>query len=152
MLFNPALRKHFSVRQSTYKNTPNENLMTKDEILYKTTWDDYGSGTCLIFVNLFNKEIPFVIFQDHQAAPDITDKMCKCINEVLLLDKAELETIKNMLWEECHFAFTVADYGFEPKGGETHLEAHLRGFGISNKEEDAYLKSEVKEIQYCPRK
>lgn len=119
--------------------------MTKEEILSRTTWDYYEMGNCPIYVSLFDKEIPFIFFQEHKPKPSITDKMTECVNDLLLLNKSELGTIKEMLWEECHFAFTVADYGYEPKEGETHLEAHLNGFGIFNKE-DAYSKSEIKEI------
>jgi hypothetical protein len=119
--------------------------MTKEEILDKTTWDNYGMGNCSIFVNLFDKEVPFVFFQDHESSPSITDKMVKSVNDILALNKSELNTIQEMLWDECNFAFTVADYGFEPKGNETHLEAHLNGFGILSKEV-AYSKSEIKEV------
>lgn len=119
--------------------------MTKEEIHNKTTWDDYEMGNCPIFVNLFDREIPFLFFQDHKPKPSITDKMVEIVNEVLELNQSERSILKEMLWEECNFAFTVADYGFEPKGDETHLEAHLTGFGIFSKE-DAYLKSEIKEI------
>jgi hypothetical protein len=120
--------------------------MTKKEILSKTTWDYYEIGTCPIYLPLFEKEIPIVFFQDHAPEPSITDKMLACVNDLIALERSEIETIKEMLWEECIFSFTVADYGFEPEDGETHLEAHLKGFEISNKE-DAYAKSVVKQIQ-----
>ena len=102
-------------------------------------------GSCLIFITLFEKEIPFIFFQDNKPNPSITDKMVESVNEVLALNKSELNTIKEMLWEECKFAFAVSDYGFEPKGDETHLQAHLNGFEVLSKE-DAYSKSDVKEI------
>ncbi|GGH25315.1 hypothetical protein FAZ19_15710 [Sphingobacterium alkalisoli] len=120
--------------------------MTKNEILNKTTWDDYEIGTCFIYVPLFEKEIPFVFFQNHEPTPSITDKMLACVNDILELEKSAIETIKEMLWEECIFSFTIGDYGYEPNDDETHLEAHLKGFKISNKD-DAYAKSVVKEIQ-----
>ena len=119
--------------------------MTKEEILSKTDWDAYEMGNCPIFVEVFDQEIPFIFFQDHQEQPDITDKMVQCVNDVLTLNTSELITIQTLLWEECNFAFTVSDYGFEAKNGETHLQAHLNGFGISNKE-DAYAKSGIKEV------
>lgn len=119
--------------------------MNKEEILNKTTWDYYEMGNCPIFVNLFGREISFIFFQDHKLKPSITDKMVEIVNEVLALNKSGLSIIKEMLWEECNFAFTVADYGFVPKENETHLEAHLNGFGILSKE-DAYSKSKIKEI------
>ncbi len=119
--------------------------MTKEEIVNKTTWDYYEMGNCPLFVNLFDQEIPFIFFQDHKPNPSITDKMVESVNDILALNKSEMETIKEMLWEECNFAFTVSDYGFEPEGDETHLQAHLNGFGILDKD-DAYAKSEIKEI------
>jgi hypothetical protein len=119
--------------------------MTKEEILDKTSWDYYNIGNCPLFVNLFGQEIPFIFFQEHEPKPSITDKMTECVNDVLSLAKSEIETIKEMLWEECNFAFEVADYGYRPKELENHLEAHLNGFGILNKE-DSYLKSQIKEI------
>ena len=119
--------------------------MTKEEILEKTTWDEYQMGTCPIYVPLFEKEILFIFFQNHKPEPSITDKMFECLNDVLTLEKSQIETIKEMLWEECVFAFTVTDYGFEPNEGETDLEANFRGFEISNKE-DAFVKSTIQEI------
>lgn len=119
--------------------------MTKEEILSKTVWDEYEIGNCPIFVDLFDKEIPFIFFQNHKEKYNITEKMVKCVDDVLTLDKSELNTIQTLLWEECNFAFTVSHYGFEAKNDETHLQAHLNGFGISRKE-DAYSKSEIKEI------
>ncbi len=121
--------------------------MTKEEILEKTTWDYYiAMGTCPVYVPLFEKEIPFIFFQDSNLTPSITEKMFECVKDILALEKLELETIKEMLWEECYFAFSVTDYGCEPIAGETDLEANFREFGISNKE-DAYSKSEIIEIQ-----
>jgi len=119
--------------------------MTKEEILKNTTWDDYEMGNCPLFVNLFEKKLPFVFIQEHKPKPSITNKMTECVNQILLLNKSEIEIIKEMLWEECNFAFTVGDYGCEPKNGETHLEANLKCFEISNME-DAYSKSEIEEI------
>ena len=119
--------------------------MTKEELLNKTNWDDHEMAVCPIFVNLFDRIVPFNILQEYKATPSITDKTTACVNDILLLDKSELETIKDMLWEECQFAFQVSDYGFEPEAGETHLEAHLKGFGISSRE-DAYSKCNIKGI------
>lgn len=119
--------------------------MTKKEILDKTTWDYYEMGTCHIYVPLFEKEIPFVFFQDHKPEPNITDKMIECVNDIISLERLEIETIKEMLMEECVFAFTLTDYGCVPNEGETDLEANFREFEIFNKE-NAYAKSEVTKI------
>lgn len=119
--------------------------MTKEEILKNTVWDEYEMGKCPLFVNMFEQEISFVFFQDFKPNPSISDKMTASVNEILSLDKSELYTIKEMLYEECLFAFQVADYGCEPLAGETSLEAHLREFEIVTKE-DAFAKSVVQEI------
>ena len=119
--------------------------MTKEEILSKTNWDGNEMAVCPIFVNLFDRIVPFNILQEYKAKPSITDKTTACVNDILRLDKSGLETIKDMLWEECRFAFQVSDYGFEPEAGETHLQAQLKGFGISSRE-DTYSKCNIKEI------
>jgi len=119
--------------------------MTKDEILKNTTWDEIDIGSCSVFISLFDKEIPFKFIQDHRPTPTITEKMSQILNEVLAIEKTELSRVKEILYEECLFAFQVSDYGCEAKEGETDLEAHLREFEISNSE-DAYDKSCIKEI------
>lgn len=119
--------------------------MTKEELLKNMTWGDYDIGRCSIYVPLFDKEMTFVFIQEHMPKPTITDKMTQSVNEILALKKSELPTIKEMLYEECLFAFQVSDYGCEAKEGETDLEAHLREFEISNKE-DAYAKCHIEEI------
>lgn len=118
--------------------------MTKEEVLKEITWDEYDMGNCELFVPLFNKKIPFVFFPEH-TPKSITEKMMACLNDVLVLETSNLDIIKDLLYEECLFSFQVADYGCEPKENETHLEAHLREFGISNKE-DAFTKSHILEI------
>lgn len=119
--------------------------MKKEELLEKTTWDEYEIGTCLLFVNCLEKDSPFRFFQDHQPKPDITEKMVETVNDVLALDKSNLETIAEMLWEECLFSFQVSDYGVEPQENESDLDANLREFGISNKQ-DAYSKSRIEGV------
>ncbi|WP_291869391.1 hypothetical protein [Maribacter sp.] len=123
----------------------NEKTMTKKELLNNTNWDEYQMGTCLLFVNVLSKEVPFVFFQKHKPEPSISDKMVESVNDILAINPVEIETIKEVLYEECLFAFQVADYGCEAQEGETHLEAHLREFEIFNKE-DAYLKSEIQAV------
>ncbi|MBS8121510.1 hypothetical protein [Candidatus Vampirococcus lugosii] len=122
--------------------------MTKEEILNKINWDNYGIGNCKIFINLFDKEIPFIFFKEDDLEISITDKMIESVNNILMLDKSNLDIIKKMLWEECQFSFTIGDYGCELKEGETNLDTNLKHFGVLNKE-DSYLKSKIKEIHIC---
>jgi len=126
-------------------HTLNINPMKREELLEKTTWDENEIGTCLLFVNWLEKEIPFKFFQDHQPQPNITEKMVETVNDILTLDKSNLETIAEMLWEECLFSFQISDYGVELQENESDLDANLREFGISNKQ-DAYSKSRIQEI------
>jgi len=119
--------------------------MTKEEIENNTVWNEYEQGKCLLHVAMFEKEIPFIFFKNFKPESSISDKMVQSINHILTLDKSKIAIIKELLYEECLFSFQVADYGCEPKEGETDLEAHLREFEIHSKE-DAYEKSTIKQI------
>jgi len=62
--------------------------MTRRDILYATEWDEFGMGTCKLYITFFEQYIPLIFFQNHEPSPKITDKMILALNEVLLLDKA----------------------------------------------------------------
>ncbi|MDJ1471152.1 hypothetical protein [Xanthocytophaga flava] len=119
--------------------------MNKEEILQQITWDSYGIGKITLLVPLFGQSLPFVFFAENADSPTITDKMVACVDDVLALRPAAIQRVKELLWEECLFAFQVADYGVDILEGETTLQAHLREFEVANAE-DAYQKSEVEEI------
>lgn len=68
--------------------------------------------------------------------------MFKAVEDVLCIDVDALGLIKDLIWEECIFAFQVADYGCVSNEGETHLQAHLREFELLDRE-DAYRQSEL---------
>jgi hypothetical protein len=118
--------------------------MTKAELAAITVWDNY-LGNLSLFIPLFNDTIKIVLFADLDQSPEVTDKMAVIVNDLLQLKQDQLGRVKDFLWEECRFAFHVADYGVEPMEGESHVEAHLREFEISNAE-DAFSKSSIKEI------
>jgi len=120
--------------------------MTKKEFENEINWDEYGIGYTSIYIPLFNKEIEFELFSKDSSQPIVSDKMYETVKDVLSLPLEVLDKIKKLLWEECHFTFTVADYGCEPKEGETVSEAHFREFELSNAE-DAYRKCNIKGIQ-----
>ncbi|MBB4010112.1 hypothetical protein [Allorhizobium taibaishanense] len=115
------------------------------EIADMTEWDSNELGNLNLTVPLFAEDLPFLLFPEPGAGPVVTEKMTATINDVLALPPAELQRIKQMLWDEANFAFQVADYGVDPEGGETPLQAHLREFGITTPE-DAYEKSTVREV------
>jgi len=117
--------------------------MTKAELAAITVWDDNGLGNLSLFIPLFDESINVVLFPDQN--PEVTDKMTAIVNDLFQLKQDQLGRVKELLWEECLFAFHVADYGVEPMEGESHVEAHLREFEIGNAE-DAFSKSSIKEI------
>lgn len=119
--------------------------MTKAELATITVWDENGLGNLSLFIPLFDESINVVLFPDLDQAREVTDKMAAIVNDVLQLKQDQLPRVKDLLWEECLFAFHVADYGVEPMEGESHVDAHLREFEISNAE-DAFSKSTIKEI------
>jgi hypothetical protein len=120
--------------------------MMKSEINEMVEWDDYNCGYLRLFVPLFSKELPFVLFWNLPTTPVVSDKMVAIINEVLALQPENLDRVRELLWEECNFAFQVADYGVDAEADETPLQAHLREFGISSPN-DAYDRSDIQSIQ-----
>ncbi|MFL5746788.1 MAG: hypothetical protein ACJ751_19075 [Niastella sp.] len=119
--------------------------MTKAELAAITVWDENKLGNLSLFIPLFNDAIKIVLFPDLDQPVEVTDKMAAIVNDLLQLKQDQLGRVKDLLWEECLFAFHVADYGVEQMEGESHVEAHLREFEISNAE-DAFSKSTIREI------
>lgn len=119
--------------------------MTKSEINELVKWDEYGCGHLRLFMPLFAKELQFVLFGNLPTTPAVSDKTAATVNEVLALQPENLDRVKELLWEECNFAFQVADYGVEAEADETPLQAHLREFGISSPD-DAYNQSDIQRI------
>lgn len=115
------------------------------QIANSTEWDANELGTLNLAVPLFEENLEFVLFPAPETEPVVTEKMAATINEVLAMPSTELQRVKQMLWDEANFAFQVADYGVEPEGDETPLQAHLREFGIMNPE-NAYAKSTVRQV------
>ena len=59
--------------------------MTKEEILKKCTWDDYGFGNLKIYSELFEKEINVDLFPESER--QINEQMVLAINQFLNLRK-----------------------------------------------------------------
>ena len=119
--------------------------MTKSELDGLVRWDDLNLGHLTLFVPLLSRELPFVLFGGEDNGSEVTDKMTATINDVLALSPEDREKVKELLWEECNFAFQVTDYGVEAEEGESPLAAHLREFGISGPDA-AFDQSEFREI------
>lgn len=119
--------------------------MTRAELATNIVWDENGLGNLSLFIPLFNESLNIVLFPDYYKPREVTEKMADIVNDVLQIQPDQLGRVKELLWEECLFAFHVADYGVEQQEGETHVEAHLREFGISNAA-DALSKGTIKEI------
>jgi len=120
--------------------------MTKSELDELVRWDDLNLGRLTLFVPLLSRELAFVLFGGAENCSEVTDKMTATMHDVLALTPEDLGRVKELLWEECNFAFEVADYGVESDEGESSLEAHLRAFGLSGPD-DAFDHSEFREIQ-----
>lgn len=103
--------------------------MTRKEVMLNTVWDEFGMGTCRLFVDFFNQYIPFILFQDHKPTPNISTPMMQSINAILTLDEGERERLKSIL-HEVYLSQAV----FVQEGAM-----------VWNKEE-LYLQSKVKEI------
>ncbi|HQR73608.1 MAG TPA: hypothetical protein PLH07_06540 [Sulfurovum sp.] len=73
--------------------------MTRKEVMLNTVWDEFGMGTCRLFVDFFNQYIPFILFQDHKPTPNISSQMMQSINAILELDEGELESFKSLLYD-----------------------------------------------------
>ena len=63
--------------------------MKARHILFNTSWDEFDMGTCKFLVPFFNQYIEFLLFQDHQPKPALTEKMIKAINDIMELDAKE---------------------------------------------------------------
>lgn len=114
--------------------------MTKPDLEKNLRWDDYGIGHVNLPVPLFGKEIEFELFAGDYEQPTVSGKMFAAVTDVLNLPVHSIEKIKDLLWEECDFSFTVGDYGCRPEEGETAKEAHFREFDLHSKE-DALAKA-----------
>ncbi len=64
-------------------------MMTRRDIFFNTSWDEFDMGTCKLFVDFFNQYLPFIIFQNNKPKPKVSDKMLASINQVLELDERE---------------------------------------------------------------
>lgn len=60
--------------------------MTRRDILFNTEWDEFSMGTCKLFVDFFDQYIPFILFQENDHKPQITDKMIDALNQILSLE------------------------------------------------------------------
>lgn len=121
-------------------------MINKKEFEKRIKWDEYGIGYIPIYLQFFNQDILFEIFSNYDKKPSISDKMYSTIKDIINLPVGVIGTIKNLLWEECNFSFSVTDYGCEPKDGETVIEAHFREFGLTNSQ-DAFEKSNIQAVQ-----
>lgn len=66
-------------------------MMTRRDILYATSWDEFDMGVCKLFVPFFDQYIPFLFFQEHDRKPQITDKMIMALNSIMELEEKEQE-------------------------------------------------------------
>ncbi len=71
--------------------------MTKKELSINIKWDEFEMGTCRLFVEVLDKYIPALFFQDHKPKPTVTDKMMKAVNDILDMDISEFDRLSEIL-------------------------------------------------------
>ena len=59
--------------------------MNLSEVEEMTEWDSADLGNLTLYVALFGKNIPFVLFPELDAEPIVTDKMAAIITDVVAL-------------------------------------------------------------------
>jgi hypothetical protein len=143
---SPANSKIFTIGNFLFAGGNLDKKMNNQDIYKNIKWDEYGIGYVSILVPLFEKEIEFELFSEDDKNPSITSKMLETIEDVVKLPPDCVEKVKELLWEECNFSFTVADYGCEPKDGETCKDAHFREFELYDAQ-DSFTKSKIKRVQ-----
>lgn len=117
--------------------------MNKQELESKIVWDEYSIGRLPIYLPFLEQEIVFELFTDNKS---ISERMVSTIQEVVNLPSSSVEKIKDLLWEEADFSFTVVDYGCEPQESETLKQAHFREFKLNSKE-DTYTRASILSVQ-----
>jgi len=71
--------------------------MTKKELSINTKWDEFEMGTCRVFIEVLNKYIPVVFFQDHKPKPTISNTMLQSVNDILDMNSDEFNRIEEIL-------------------------------------------------------
>lgn len=110
-------------------------------------WDEPGIGRVDKHLPFLEMDVRFIFFTQETDPPGISEKMHQTMLDVLALTENDENKLKELLWEEAVFSFTVADYGCEPRDGESHLDAHMREFECANRE-DTYRQCTVQEVQF----
>ena len=119
--------------------------MSDGSFASQLTWDEYDRGSARFHVPLFGEELRFVYFPVDRGPPQITRKMEMVTRDVLELGEADLDRLKDLLWEEFVFSFVVTDYGVVQNPGESAFEAYQREFEVRNRD-DAWMKSHLYDV------
>ena len=71
--------------------------MTKKELSINTAWDEFEMGICRVFIEVLNKYIPVVFFQDHKPKPTISNTMLQSVNDILDMSSDEFNRLEEIL-------------------------------------------------------
>jgi hypothetical protein len=119
--------------------------VTKDEIQGRCVWDEYGLATLTVYSPMFAREVEVRLRPQFDGGRQIDDRMVAALNAFLNLGPSELETVMDLLWEDCRRAFEDISYGVDILPGESEAEANHREFGIRTRE-DAFANSRLRRI------
>ncbi len=116
--------------------------MTKDEILEACTWKpgEEWLGTFPLPVPLFGREVELQLLVEDDR--QISDRTAAIVNEIQKLNGADLNAIKDYLWESCQSCCEDISYGVDIREGQSETEANHEAFQVFNRE-DAYNKSNL---------
>lgn len=71
--------------------------MTKKELSINTKWDEFEMGICRVFIEVLNKYIPVIFFQDHKPKPTISNTMLQSVNDILDMNIDEFNRLEEIL-------------------------------------------------------
>ncbi len=84
--------------------------MTKKELSINTKWDEFEMGTCRVFIEVLNKYIPVVFFQDHKPNPTISNKMLQSVNDILDMSIDEFDRLGEVLGKEIYEQSKIKEF------------------------------------------
>jgi len=73
------------------------HAMTKKELSINTEWDEFEMGICPVFIEVLNKYIPVVFFQNHKPKPTISNTMLRSVNDILDMNIDEFNRLEEIL-------------------------------------------------------
>ncbi|SFV70940.1 hypothetical protein MNB_SV-13-206 [hydrothermal vent metagenome] len=94
--------------------------MTKKEVSINTTWDEFEMGTCRVFLEVLQKYIPIIFFQEHRPKPSISSKMLQALNDILDIEKEEFDRLESILGTEVYAQSKIKEIHIDQDNDKYH--------------------------------